>query len=581
MYSCDPVGKTDFDLYPHREAGGYYEEEQKVMRTGNALVGREWRTLDETGALQSCWSVNKFPLRDAGGNISGLVGIDFDITESKLSEQALRESEERYRALVETLPHGIAEADLRGTLTFANPAILKMLGCSAEQFIGKPAWAFDADPQQPHTGRSYFEHVMANKPEPTPFVGRFRRLDGNIVDLQMDWYFKRDIDAAITGATAVITDITERKMFAEKLRESEEQYRGVVENSLDGIIVSRGDTILFANSRVAEMFGYPSLEDLYTRAPWDLIIAEQRQLLRERGRNRMDGRDVPHHFEFTGLRKDGTTLDVEIRAALISHKGQKAVQVMMRDVTERNRLRRELAEYREKILQAEKNAYVNSIGAAVAHQLNQPLTVLNLLLEETLSELAEIPCPQAVKAHVADCLAESKNAGDIIARFRTYSKDPHFEVSTTVNVQQVLARITAALSDNAARMKVKVTVSQTADVPPVEASIAALEQVGFLLTQNAIQAADGKSDHKLEISIRPVRNAVRIEFADDCGGIPAENLEKIFEPFFTTKPAGQGTGLGLAIVQRILLAHGGKVTVRSRPGRGSTFSVIWPLKKDA
>ncbi len=581
MYDRDPLGRNDFDLYPHQQARRYYKEEQEIIRTGRALTGGEWRTLDEFGALVSCWSINKFPLRDASGNISGLVGIDFDITKAKLAEQALRESEERYRALVETLPHGIAEADLRGTLTFANPAILKMLRCTAEQFIGKPAWIFDARPHRTYGGRQYFEWVLANKPEPTPFIGKFRRADGNVVDLQLDWYFKRDIDAAITGVTAVITDITERKLFAEKLRESEEQYRGVVENSLDGIIISRGDTILFVNNRVAEMFGYSNVESLYHLAPWDLIVPEQRQLLRQRGNQRMEGQDVPSHFEFAGVRNDGTRLDVEIRAALISYKGEKAVQVMMRDVTERNRLRRELADYREKILQAEKNAYVNSIGAAVAHQLNQPLTVLNLLLEETLSELAEIPCPQAVKTHLADCLAESKNAGDIVARFRTYSKDPNFEVSTSVNVRQVLARIAAALSDNAARMKVRLTVDQTADVPPVEASVAALEQVSFLLIQNAIQAADGQSEHKLEISVRPARNALRIDFADDCCGIPPENMEKIFEPFFTTKPAGQGTGLGLTIVRRILLAHGGKIAVRSRLGRGSTFTVTWPRKKDA
>ncbi|MHC4147692.1 MAG: sensor histidine kinase [Planctomycetota bacterium] len=102
------------------------------------------------------------------------------------------------------------------------------------------------------------------------------------------------------------------------------------------------------------------------------------------------------------------------------------------------------------------------------------------------------------------------------------------------------------------------------------------EQLFFALVQNAIHAADGKKDRRLVISGLVKDDCIELRFSDDCGGIAPEDLDNVFEPFYTTKPPGQGTGLGLCIVQEIATRAGGKVSVESELGRGTTFLVILP-----
>ena len=101
----------------------------------------------------------------------------------------------------------------------------------------------------------------------------------------------------------------------------------------------------------------------------------------------------------------------------------------------------------------------------------------------------------------------------------------------------------------------------------------------FALADNAIHAADGKRKRQLDISGAVKGDHIELRFADNCGGIAPENLDKIFEPFFTTRPAGEGTGLGLPIVQHIVSRAGGKVWVENKPGKGATFFVALPVGK--
>jgi len=107
-----------------------------------------------------------------------------------------------------------------------------------------------------------------------------------------------------------------------------------------------------------------------------------------------------------------------------------------------------------------------------------------------------------------------------------------------------------------------------------------MEQLFFSLVENAIQAADGKSEHCVTISILRQAGQVEWKFADDCAGIPPEHLEKVFLPFFTTKPPGTGTGLGLFIVKSIVERAKGKIHIGSVPGEGTTVAVILPVAED-
>ncbi len=116
-------------------------------------------------------------------------------------------------------------------------------------------------------------------------------------------------------------------------------------------------------------------------------------------------------------------------------------------------------------------------------------------------------------------------------------------------------------------------------LPPIYSNEKGLEQLFFSLVENAIQAADGKKSHQLIVSGAVKDKQIELRFADNCGGITPENLDKIFEPFFTTRPAGEGTGLRLCVVEHIVSRAGGRVRAASKAGEGSTFFVTLPINK--
>ena len=115
------------------------------------------------------------------------------------------------------------------------------------------------------------------------------------------------------------------------------------------------------------------------------------------------------------------------------------------------------------------------------------------------------------------------------------------------------------------------------DLPEVEINETALEQTFLIITQNAIEAADGQKPHKLDITGKFADGNIELQFADDCCGIAPENLDKIFEPFFSTKIEDNGMGLGLAIVQQIFISCGVQIRVESHLGKGTTFYVTLPI----
>ena len=115
------------------------------------------------------------------------------------------------------------------------------------------------------------------------------------------------------------------------------------------------------------------------------------------------------------------------------------------------------------------------------------------------------------------------------------------------------------------------------DLPEVKTNEMALEQIFLIIIQNAIEAADGRKEHKLDITGKFADGNIELQFADDCCGIAPENLDRIFEPFFSTKTEDKGMGLGLDIVQQILISCGGQIRVESQLGKGTTFYVTLPV----
>lgn len=223
-------------------------------------------------------------------------------------------------------------------------------------------------------------------------------------------------------------------------------------------------------------------------------------------------------------------------------------------------------------------ASLGTLSATMVHELMQPITVIHLSLDDTLDglEAASLP-PEAVIRGLKEALAQVSNLTSIIQRFRNLARKFPEKAVDEIDVKVVAERIVNVLCKSARRTRIELHLREMDRLPPIRMNEREIEQLFFVLVENAIQAADGKMGRQLSISGAVKDHSIELCFSDNCGGIAPEHLGEIFEPFFTTKPPGQGTGLGLCVVQKIVTRAGGRIRVESEFGEGSAFFVTLPI----
>ncbi len=528
------------------------------------------------------------------------------LAEKEQAEKVLKESEERYRKLFQGAAEGILVADTETKeFKYVNPAICKMLGYTEEEL--RRLGVRDIHPKADlEHAFSEFEAQARGEKILTPDIPCLRK-DGTIM--------YADIKTAmvlIDGRQCNIgffTDITQHKLAEQKLAYSEEIYRKTIENA-KGVPYQRqfddkDDKYVFVGPGIEEMFGIPREEFtpgrftelaeavvcLTPNVPATLKAADV--ALNRGDRDTYKRKMKVYHKEISrGQSRRAIRGDIRIRTpqgqvkwitdSSFYIRDEKTGELLgsmgiLQDITERRRIETELEKYKERIFQVQKHAYVSSVGTIIAHQINQPLTKINILLDRALDNAEDGSCCPSVIKDVKESLAEVKEASSIIRKFRQYSQDSALEGAGKINVSVVADRIVSVLSERAAQAKMHISIKDLEDLPEVETNEMALEQIFLIIIQNAIEAADGQKPYKLDITGKSAEGNIELQFADDCCGIAPENLDRIFEPFFSIKTEDKGMGLGLDIVQQILISYGGEIRVESRLGKGTTFSVTLPI----
>jgi PAS domain S-box-containing protein len=250
------------------------------------------------------------------------------------TDKRLRESEEKYRTLVETAPNGIVEIDSVGTITAFNSAYCRMIGYSAEELTGKSIVDLAQNDSEREDIENYLASLVRDQPEPSPWFGKNVTKSGKTIDVQADWNYKRDRLGNVIGFIAVVTDITERRKAQEQLRESQEKYRLVVENAKEAIYVIQGDRIRFVNPFAIELAGY-SEEELLSTPFMEFVFPDDREVIQQTHARRLRGEVAPSRYSFRILGKQGNFTWVEVDPVLVTWEGDSAVLVFASDITER------------------------------------------------------------------------------------------------------------------------------------------------------------------------------------------------------------------------------------------------------
>jgi PAS domain S-box-containing protein len=300
------------------------------------------------GGAHRFGEVSGAPVISPEGKVIAILSVGRDITERKHAEEALRESEERLRALFDHAPTGTALMDMEGQVLSANQGICRFLGYSPEEIIGM-RFADFAYPADVNTDRPLYESLVRGKTDSYVIDKRIVRKHGEVVWGRLSVSLVRDHEGKPRYIIVVSEDITDRRRAEEEIRESEARYRTIMEQSPDGIYLVDVETrqILEANSAFQTMLGYSYQEILGLSLP-DFVVADPGELDR-RFRDVLRGKG-PFAFERKYRRKDGSLLDIWVSTRVIFFGGRKAILVLAHDLTDHKRAEEQRRESHESLI---------------------------------------------------------------------------------------------------------------------------------------------------------------------------------------------------------------------------------------
>ncbi len=501
-----------------------------------------------------------------------MIGTNIDITERRKAEQALRDSEEKYRTLVESAGEAIATIDTNGVFTFMNERAAKRLGGAPGDFLGKTMWDLFpkeiADRQVANIKKVIETGRGGNLTELTNVKGHLRWYNTTIEPL-------RNSVGEVIAAMVVARDIHELVQAQERVR----TLSSAVEQSIDGVAMGDVESrLLYVNDAFARMHGY-TREEMVGMKVSNLHAPDQ--IDRYEAIFARIGKEGSYAGEVWHTRKDGTIFPCYISVTLVrDNMGEVTGTVAVcRDMAEFKQKEAELTKFRAQMARAEQLASLGTLSATVAHQITQPLTVIRLSLDNVLDELMGTSCSSATIRRLQDSIGQVSNITSIINRFRHFARQSSDTRFGEISLHATAERVVRLLEESARQARVALRLENMEKLPCVSVNETDLEQLFFALLENAIQAADGTGARQVVIGGAASEGQIELRFSDTCWGIAPEDLGRIFEPFFTTKPRGHGTGLGLCIAQDIVARMGGRIRVESELGKGTTFFVTLPVKE--
>ncbi len=571
------VGKTDHDFVDREQADRFRRMDNEVIAAGTSRVVEEQITLAEGGRQMRVETI-KTPMYGSQGELIGVLGVARDITARKKVEQELAAKEGYQRALLDNFPFMVWLKDTQSRFLAVNAPFARAAGFStASELVGKTDLdIWPADLAQAY--RSDDQDVMR--------VARTKSVEEEVADQGIRRWFETyktpvtDRDGELLGTVGFARDISERKNAEVRIRESEEYLRTMLDSIGDAVIATNLDGTIERMNPVAQKLTGWSIEEGLGR-PLEEVFAIRcgrtgQKLPNPARRALQAGESVPLATDTLLVSKDGSSYQIADSAAPIRNDSGDVVGVVLvfRDVTEER-------QHAEDLVRMQKLESLGTIAGGIAHDFNNLLTAVFGNIELAGLSVAPGHEAQAMLGQAANALEQARH---LTSQLLTFAKGGQ-PVLERVDTKRLVSEV---VSFNLSGSRTRARFELPDDLWALNVDKGQLAQALTNLTLNAVHAmpeggtltvsgqnCPGTLGLLRGESGNSNRDCVGLTLRDEGSGILPEHLARIFDPYFTTNP--QGHGLGLAIVHSVVTRHGGQVSVESRVGEGSTFSLLLPV----
>lgn len=534
---------------------------------------------DEIGALSRAFDRMTVRLREV---MASRDELNREVAERRRVEQALRDSETRFRAVFDQAGIGIAMVDMQGRPMASNLKLQQMLGYSGEELRAMPFTRFTR-PDYADMDLEQYRELVAGRRELYRMEKIYIRKDGGEIWGGLTVTLVRDERGRPAFAVGMVEDISQRKAAEAARERSERLFSRLVSVSPDAIAVHRGGRYVYINQAGVELFGGRGPEDIAGRTVLDLIHPGDREFVSRRIRTVLESGATPLNAVRI-LRLDGAVTHVEARGTVVDHEGQSAVLVIMRDVT-----RRKLAEERLRVTAEaleRSNRELQQFAYVASHDLQEPLRMVSSylqLLKRRYQNRLDADADEFIGYAVDGAERMKRLIESLLEYSRIQSRaGPPQPVALGQVLETVLHTLALSLEEQGAE------VSHT-ELPTVLADPVQVEQLLRNLIGNAVKFHGGArpraqvgamplADYRGDLPQSGLRDGWLLWVKDNGIGIAPEHRERIFAIFqrLHSRDEYPGTGIGLAICQRIVEQQGGRIWVESEPGAGATFYFTLP-----
>jgi PAS domain S-box-containing protein len=572
---ADLVGKDPFDIIVPEDQQKALESMAKILVEGS-LKTVEYHILRKDGR-KALIETSVSLIRGGKGEPKSIVAVARDITEHRRMEEALHESEARYRLLAENVKDVIWTADLNLRLTYISPSHTQLTGYSVEEALAQTVDKLMTPASGDVVAKGFAEELALEESGPGDlFRSRIFEVeanckDGSTIPVEMKAAFLRGLVGQPIGILGITRDVRERRKAEEALRHSERRFRDIADNAFEWIWeVDPNGKYTYSSPTVERILGYKPVEVLEKHF-YDLLHPDDKERVKKETLEIFARKEPFRELIFRSLNKDGTTVWLSTSGVpLLDEKGNLVgYRGADTDITERKKAEEAIRE-----LDRLKAEFISNIS----HELRTPLHSIKGFGKLILD--GKVPDPNVQREFLTIIESQSNRLDKLVSNLLDVSRleAGRFSIQKQrISIGSTVHEAVETLRGVANGRGITIKEDIPATLPEIDVDKERLEQVMFNLIGNAVKFSNDGSEVTVRAEVK--EHDLLVQITDHGIGIPEEAMPRLFQRFYRVEASSSigGSGLGLYISKQIIEAHGGHIWVESKSGEGSTFSFTLPL----